>query len=141
MNAASPGFDDKVVALYARGLTVREIQAFLADMYAVDVSPELISTALRVKIRDEATGRSKAIYLALAVLPDGTRQALGKPSHPPFLLLLALLPFSRDPLHQRAHISLMHQQEVGRTDGFDEYFSRSRAVADPLVPYGLTFQD
>src|SRR5688572_18802075 len=38
------GFDDKVIALYARGLTVREIQAFLREMYAVDVSPDLIST-------------------------------------------------------------------------------------------------
>jgi putative transposase len=38
------GFDDKVVALYARGLTLREIQAFLAEMYGVDVSPDLIST-------------------------------------------------------------------------------------------------
>jgi len=98
------GFDDKILALYARGMTVREIQAFLADMYAIEVSPDLISTvtdavvaevtawqsrplepmypvvffdALRVKIRDEATVRSKAIYLALAVLPDGTRDILG----------------------------------------------------------------
>ena len=98
------GFDDKVLALYARGMTVREIQGFLADMYGVEVSPDLISTvtdavvaevttwqsrplepmypvvffdALRVKIRDEATVRSKAIYLALAVLPDGTRDFLG----------------------------------------------------------------
>ena len=98
------GFDDKVLALYARGMTVREIQGFLADMYGVEVSPDLISTvtdavvaevttwqsrplepmypvvffdALRVKIRDEATVRSKAIYLALAVLPDGTRDILG----------------------------------------------------------------
>lgn len=98
------GFDDKVLALYARGMTVREIQAFLAEMYAVEVSPDLISTvtdaviaevtawqsrpldpmypvvffdALRVKIRDEATVRSKAVYLALAVLPDGTRDILG----------------------------------------------------------------
>src|SRR4249920_796717 len=98
------GFDDKILALYARGMTVREIQAFLAEMYAVEVSPDLISTvtdavlaevtawqtrplepmypvvffdALRVKIRDEATVRSKAIYLALAVLPDGTRDILG----------------------------------------------------------------
>ena len=80
-------------------MTVREIQGFLAEMYAVEVSPDLISTvtdavvaevtawqsrplepmypvvffdALRVKIRDEATVRSKAVYLALAVLPDGT---------------------------------------------------------------------
>src|SRR5438046_2225511 len=98
------GFDDKVIALYARGLTVREIQAFLREMYGVAVSPELISAvtgavgaevsawqsrpleplypvvffdALRVKIRDEATVRSKAVYLALAVLPDGSRDVLG----------------------------------------------------------------
>src|SRR3954451_5479672 len=97
------GFDDKVIALYARGLTVREIQAFLGEMYGVEVSPDLISTvtdavvsevtawqarplepmypvvffdALRVKIRDEAVVRSKAVYLALAVLPDGTRDVL-----------------------------------------------------------------
>jgi putative transposase len=98
------GFDDKILALYARGLTVREIQAFLAEMYAVEVSPDLISTvtdavhaevtawqqralepmypvvffdALRVKIRDEGTVRSKAVYLALAILPDGSRDILG----------------------------------------------------------------
>jgi putative transposase len=98
------GFDDKILALYARGMTVREIQGFLAEMYAVEVSPDLISTvtdavvaevtawqsrplepmypvvffdALRVKIRDEAVVRSKAVYLALAVLPDGTRDILG----------------------------------------------------------------
>ena len=98
------GFDDKILALYARGMTVREIQAFLLEMYAVEVSPDFISTvtdavmsavtawqsrpleamypvvffdALRVKIRDEATVRSKAIYLALAVLPDGSRDILG----------------------------------------------------------------
>ena len=86
------------------GLTVREIQAFLSEMYATDVSPDLISTvtdavsaevsawqsrpldpmypviffdALRVKIRDEAVVRSKAVYLALAVLRDGTREILG----------------------------------------------------------------
>ena len=38
------GFDDKVLALYARGMTVREIQAFLAEMYHIEVSPDLIST-------------------------------------------------------------------------------------------------
>ena len=98
------GFDDKILALYARGMTVREIQAFLAEMYAVEVSPDFISTvtdavhaevtawqqralepmypvvffdALRVKIRDEGTVHSKAIYLALAILPDGSREILG----------------------------------------------------------------
>jgi len=98
------GFDDKILALYARGLTVRDIQAFLSEMYAVEVSPDLISTvtdavhaevtawqqraleamypvvffdALRVKMRDEGTVRSKAVYLALAILPDGSRDILG----------------------------------------------------------------
>lgn len=98
------GFDDKILALYARGLTVREIQALLAEMYAVEVSPDLISTvtdavhaevsawqqrglepmypvvffdALRVKIRDEGTVRSKAMSLALAILPDESRDILG----------------------------------------------------------------
>ena len=88
----------------ASGLTVREIQAFLGGMYGVEISPDLISTvtdavvaevsawqarpleamypvvffdALRVKIRDEAVVRSKAVYLALAVLPDGSRDILG----------------------------------------------------------------
>ena len=36
------GFDHRIIALYARGLTVREIQAFLKERYAVDVSPDLI---------------------------------------------------------------------------------------------------
>jgi putative transposase len=99
-----PGFDDKVLALYARGLPTREIQKFLREIYAIDVSPDLISEvtdavvaevtawqarplepmypvvffdALRVKIRDESVVRSKAVYLALAVLPDGSRDMLG----------------------------------------------------------------
>lgn len=98
------GFDDKIIAMYARGMTVREIQGFLAEMYAVDVSPDLISSvtdavmsevtawqsrpletmypvvffdALRVKIREDAVVRNKAVYLALGVLPDGTRDILG----------------------------------------------------------------
>ena len=98
------GFDDKIVALYARGMTVREIQGFLAEQYATEVSPEFISSvtdavmaevsawqtrpleplypvvffdALRVKIREDAVVRNKAIYLALGVLPDGSRDILG----------------------------------------------------------------
>jgi len=98
------GFDDKIIAMYARGMTVREVQAYLLDMYAVDVSAEFISSvtdtvmeevkawqtrplepmypvvffdALRVKIREDAVVRNKAIYLALAILPDGTRDILG----------------------------------------------------------------
>jgi putative transposase len=98
------GFDDKIIAMYARGMTVREVQGFLAEMYAVDVSPDLISSvtdavmseitawqsrpleamypvvffdALRVKIREDAVVRSKAVYLALGVLPDGSKDILG----------------------------------------------------------------
>jgi len=98
------GFDDKIVAMYARGMTVREIQGFLAEQYGTEVSPELIRTvtdavmsevtawqaralepmypvvffdALRVKIREDAVVRNKAIYLALGVRPDGTRDILG----------------------------------------------------------------
>ena len=98
------GFDDKIVSMYARGMSVREIRGFLAEQYSVDVSPEFISTvtdavmseitawqsrpleqlypvvffdALRVKIREEGVVRNKAIYLALGVLPDGTRDILG----------------------------------------------------------------
>jgi putative transposase len=98
------GFDDKIVALYARGLTVREIEGFLLETYGTEVSPDLVSTvtdgvlaevtawqsrplepvyavvffdALRVKIRDEGVVRNKAVYLALGVQRDGTRDILG----------------------------------------------------------------
>ena len=98
------GFDDKIVAMYARGMTIREIQGFLAEQYGTEVSPEFISSvteavmgevtawqsrplepmypvvffdALRVKIREDAVVRNKAVYLALGVLPDGTRDILG----------------------------------------------------------------
>lgn len=98
------GFDQKIIAMYARGMTVREIQGYLAEMYGTEVSPDFISKvtdevmaevtawqsrplepmypvvffdALRVKIRDDAVVRNKAVYLALGVLPDGTREVLG----------------------------------------------------------------
>jgi transposase-like protein len=98
------GFDDKIFALYARGMTVREIQGFLLEQYGTKVSPDFISSvtdevmaevtawqarplepmypvvffdALRVKIREDAVVRDKAVYLALGVLPDGTRDILG----------------------------------------------------------------
>jgi putative transposase len=99
-----PGFDDKIVSMYARGMTVREIQGHLADLYGIDVSPDLVSAvtdavldeiaewqerplealyplvffdALRVKIRDEGTVRNKAVYLALGVRADGRKEILG----------------------------------------------------------------
>jgi len=98
------GFDDKIVAMYARGMTVREIQGFLREQYGTEVSPEFISSvtdevmaevtawqgrplepmypvvffdALWVKIRDEGVVRNKAVYLALGVQRDGTREVLG----------------------------------------------------------------
>jgi len=98
------GFDEKIIGMYARGMSVREIQGFLLDEYKVEVSPDLISTvtnevmeevvqwqnrplegmypivffdALRVKIRDEGTVKNKAVYLALGVMADGTRDVLG----------------------------------------------------------------
>ena len=98
------GFDDKIIAMYGRGMTVREIQGFMAEMYEVDVSPDLISSvtdavlsevatwqarpleamypvvffdALRVKIRQDGVVRNKAVYLALGMLADGTRDILG----------------------------------------------------------------
>ena len=97
-------FDDSIVALYARGLTVREIQGYLVEIYGSEVSPQLISTvtdgvlaevtawqsrpleavyavvffdALRVKIREDNVVRNKAVYLALGVRRDGTREILG----------------------------------------------------------------
>lgn len=98
------GFDERIIAMYARGMTVREIQGFLLDQYKVDVGADFISTvtdavleevsewqnrplermypvaffdALRVKIRDEGTVRNKAVYLALGMAADGTRDVLG----------------------------------------------------------------
>src|SRR3984893_5735672 len=99
-----PGFDEKIVSMYARGMSVREIQGHLHDLYAVDVSADLVSAvtdavleeiaewqsrpleplyalvffdAIRVKVRDEGMVRNKAVYVALGVRPDGTKEILG----------------------------------------------------------------
>src|ERR1700761_4152037 len=98
------GFDSKIIAMYAQGMTVREIKAFLEEQYKVKISADLISTvtdsvlddvgewqnrplermypvvffdALRVKIRDEGTVKNKAVYLALGIQRDGTKDVLG----------------------------------------------------------------
>lgn len=98
------GFDDRILSLYARGMTVREIQGHLRELYGVAVSPDLISRvtdavldevrewqnrpldavypvvffdALRVKIRDEGLVRNKAVYLALAITCQGEKEVLG----------------------------------------------------------------
>jgi transposase-like protein len=99
-----PGFDDKIISMYARGMSTREITGHLREMYGIDVSPDLISTvtdavleevaawqarpldqayplvffdAIRVKIRDEGMVRNKAIHIALGVMADGTKVVLG----------------------------------------------------------------
>jgi putative transposase len=98
------GFDDKVLALYARGMSVRDIQAHLRELYGTDVAPELISRvtdavldemrtwqerpleaiypivyldALFVSVRDAGTVRKKAVYLALGTTVEGQRDVLG----------------------------------------------------------------
>jgi transposase-like protein len=98
------GFDDHVISMYARGMSVREIQAHLLELYGTEVSPDLISTitdevldevaqwqqrpleamypivyfdALRLKIRDEGTVKNKAVYLALGIRADGVKEVLG----------------------------------------------------------------
>jgi putative transposase len=98
------GFDDKILSLYARGMTTREIQAHLAEIYQVELSPSLISSvtdavldevkawqnrpldalypilyldALQVKVRDGAQVRNKAIYLAIGINLQGSKEVLG----------------------------------------------------------------
>ena len=97
-------FDERIIAMYARGMTVKEIQGFLEDQYGVEVSRDFISTvtdsvmgavqewqnrplervypvvlfdALRVRIRDEGTVKNKAVYLALGTRVDGVKEVLG----------------------------------------------------------------
>jgi putative transposase len=99
-----PRFDQNVLSLYARGMSVREIREHLEELYQVEVAPDLISTvtgevleeitawqqrpldscypvvffdALRVKIRDEGVVRTKAVYLALGITRSGTKDVLG----------------------------------------------------------------
>lgn len=99
-----PGFDDKIISMYARGMSTREITGHLRELYGIDASPDLISTitdavleevaawqqrpldpayplvffdAIRVKIRDEGMVRNKAIHIALGVMADGTKVVLG----------------------------------------------------------------
>lgn len=98
------GFDDKILSLYARGMTVREIQGHLEEMYGTEVSPSLISSVtdavmdeikawqsrpldalypivyldcIHVKVRDNGAVRVKAVYLALGIRLDGEKELLG----------------------------------------------------------------
>jgi len=99
-----PGFDDKIIGMYARGMSTRDIREHLRELYGIDVSPDLISTvtdavldeialwqarpldpvypivffdAIRVKIRDDGLVRNKAVHVALGVRADGTKEVLG----------------------------------------------------------------
>jgi len=99
-----PGFDDKIIAMYARGMSTRDIQAHIAEIYGIEVSPALVSAvtdavleevsawqnrplepvyaivyfdALRVKMRDEGLVRNKAVYLAIGITCAGDREILG----------------------------------------------------------------
>jgi putative transposase len=99
-----PGFDDKIISMYARGMSTREISGHLRELYGIDASADLISTvtdavldevaawqqrpldpayplvffdAIRVKIRDEGLVRNKAIHIALGVMANGTKVVLG----------------------------------------------------------------
>jgi transposase-like protein len=99
-----PGFDQKVLSLYARGMTVREIQGHLEELYQIEIAPSVISTVtdavveeatqwqqrplesvyavvlfdcLRVKIRDEGVVKNKAVYVALGVDRAGKKDVLG----------------------------------------------------------------
>ena len=98
------GFDDKILSLYARGMTVREIQGHLQEMYGAEVSPTLISSitdavmddarawqarpldalypivyldCIHVKTRDAGAVRAKAVYLALGINMTGEKELLG----------------------------------------------------------------
>ena len=98
------GFDDKVISLYARGMTVSEIQGHLEDIYQTNISKDLISTVtdgvieevttwqnrslddvylilyldcIHVKARDNHTVINKAVYLAIGVNMEGKKELLG----------------------------------------------------------------
>ena len=98
------GFDDRILSMYARGMSTREIQGHLEEIYKVEVSPTLISNvteevmeevkiwqsrpldavypmiyldALVVKIRDTGHVRNKAIYIAIGVNMQGVKEVLG----------------------------------------------------------------
>lgn len=98
------GFDDRVISLYARGLSVREIQGHIKEIYQVDISPDLISTitdevleevrewqsrpletlyaivvfdCLFIKTRHEGMVKNRAYYLAMGYTLDGEKDILG----------------------------------------------------------------
>jgi putative transposase len=98
------GFDDKILSMYARGMTARDIQGHLEEIYGVEVSPALISNvtdgvmeqvrewqnrpleaiypivyldALMVRMRDNGPVQNRAVYVAMAIRMDGCKEVLG----------------------------------------------------------------
>lgn len=98
------GFDDKIIAMYARGMTTRDIQAWLKEIYGVEISPTLISNvtdevlaevkswqnrpldplypivyldAIRIKVRSDGHVHNQAVYLAIGINMDGIKEVLG----------------------------------------------------------------
>jgi putative transposase len=98
------GFDDKIISMYARGMTTRDIQGHLQEIYGIDISPTLISQvtdaiseevllwqnrpldevypvvyldAIRIKVRHESRVINKAVYLAIGINMDGIKEVLG----------------------------------------------------------------
>ena len=98
------GFDDKIISLYSRGMTVREIQQHLSEMYGTEIFPTLISNVtdavveevkqwqsrpldsvypvvyldcIHVKVRDAGAVRAKAVYLSIGINMQGEKEVLG----------------------------------------------------------------
>lgn len=98
------GFDEKIISLYARGMTVREIQAHIEEIYQTEVSPDLISTitdevmsevdawqtrpldrlyailyldAIVIKVKDNGQVKNKSLYLAIGITMEGNKEVLG----------------------------------------------------------------
>jgi putative transposase len=98
------GFDDKIISMYARGMTTRDIQGHLQEIYGIDVSPTLISQvtdaiseevllwqnrpldevypivyldAVRIKVRHDSRVINKAVYIAIGINMDGIKEVLG----------------------------------------------------------------
>lgn len=98
------GFDDKILSMYARGMSVRDIQAHLSELYGTDISPSLISTvtdavvdevtkwqarpldavwpivyldAIVLKVRDQGVVQNKHVYMALGISHEGKKEVLG----------------------------------------------------------------
>lgn len=101
---AIPGFDEKIISMYARGMSTREIRGHLEELYGIEVSPDLISRvtdavveemkewqsrslqavypivyldALVVKVRDQGVVANKSLYLVVGVDDEGQREVLG----------------------------------------------------------------